>query len=259
MTYFTQNDHMALLSVEANRQGGEAGVQAVYQRMQELHRVLLPRLRKAGIDLHANVTVTKEVSNATTTCTPYSEVMTLSYMRSRSNAQIVENIMGRDALNSSGDIEAQRHPVIEIRLTPDSFVVEFVVSPDARCDQENIVGKISVQEHRVTLYKLLRNLGKNYRLGFWRGAHLDDDMHLRADQLPPAHVVFQWLDTFAAGRDWFRVGAWYTPESDELGKDQIVDTIFNHIKDLYAIHEFVSWTSNNNFRKFYERTVTGRH
>lgn len=257
MTYFTQAHHMALLSVEANRQGGETDVQAVNQRLQDLHRTLLPRLRKAGIDLHANVSVTEEVCNSTTTCTTHSEVMTLSYMRSRSKAQIVENIMGRDALNSSGDIEAHRHPVIEIRLTPDSFVVELVIAPDARCDQQNIVGKISVQEHRVSLYNLLRNLGENYRLGFWQGTHLDD-MHLIADQLPPAHVVSQWLDTFAAGRDWFRVGAWYQPENDALDTDQIADTIFKHIQDLYTIHEFVSWTSNNNFHKFYERAISGR-
>ena len=254
MTYFTKNDHLALLSSEANRQGGEAGLQRVFMRMHDLHRALQPRLRKLNIDLHTNGGMMNEVTNNTSSCNNNTEVMTLSYMRSRSQAKIVEGIMGRDELTTSGNIETHRHPVIELRLCPDGFVIEFLISPDAWYDQQNVVGKLTIYEQRLALYNILKNLSGDYRVGFWNGTHLDD-MHLSTQQLPPAHVTSQWMDTFAAGRDWFRVGMWFDPESPELDSDNIVETVISHIRELYNLYEFVSWNSNNNYHKFYKRAV----
>jgi len=254
MTYFSQNDHMALLSSEMNRQGGENGLQRVFMRMQDLHRDLQPRLRKLNIDLFTNAKMMEDVTTDTSACNTHSEVMTLSYMRSRTQAKVIEGIMGRDALNNSDTIEAQRHPVIELRMSPDGFAIEFLIAPDAWYDQQNVVGKLTVQEHRLALYNLLNNLSGDYRVGFWNGAHLDD-MHLSTEQLPPAHVMSQWLDTFAAGRDWFRVGIWYEPEAIELASENIVETVLTHIRELYALYEFVSWNSNNNYHNFYKRAV----
>lgn len=251
MTYFTRHDHLAMLSAEAGSLEAEGTLQRVYQQLVRLHKGIYPRLRKSGIELHANNNQGMLVSGHSAASTYPVQAMTLAYLRPQAKAHVVEGIMGRD---QTAPIEAHRHPVIELRLTSDGFVIELVVSPYAWCDQQNLIGKMTLDQHRNSLYSLLASFDADYTLGFWGGLHLDD-MHLTTEQLPPPRVLYEWLATFAAERDWLRVGVWYGIEDERLDADHIHSEVYDRIRDLYRLYDFIAWTSNNNFHSFYKRSL----
>lgn len=250
MTYFQPDDFNAVLTIET---GSTDEPQRVHHKLVKLHRELYPRLKQHGIDLHPNTGVPGGVSagsNATPFATP---AMTLTYMRATSEASVVERVMGREVTHA-GEINARLHPVLEIRIMPDSFAVECLVAPDAWYDQQNFAGKLSIHQHRIAFSRLLYAMEQQYCLGFWSGIYLND-MHLLTDRLPPAKILLEYMDTFAAGRDYIRVGKWYAPDDPLLDSANITGEILQRIKELYAIYDFILWTSNNNFHNFYNRAL----
>ena len=50
--------------------------------------------------------------------------------------------MGKESGAQTGDVDTYRHPVIELRLTPDQFAIELILSPYAWLDQQNLIGKL---------------------------------------------------------------------------------------------------------------------
>ena len=252
MTYFTRSDLLALASATANSTTADTELQRVYDRLFRLHHALHPRLRKAGIELYANVSKQGEVGFSSSSTPFATELMTLTYTRSHNQSRIIENIMGRDG---SEEIDTRCHPVIEVRLTQDHIAIELVLAPEAWHDQQNLAGKLTVDAQRTALYELLATLEGNYALGFWSGAYLDEDMHLTTESLPPEYIFHQWMDTFAAGRDWFRLGIWYKVEDDAIHSDNIVTELLNRIRELNRIYNFIAWNSNNDFHRFYQRNL----
>jgi hypothetical protein len=252
MTYFTQENFTALLSAQSGNLGSEAGLQSTYNRLIELHQALYPRLRKHGFNLHTDALPQSRVLAESVSTLMSEETLTISYTRSLNQAQAVESIMGRE-----DEIEPRRHPIIELRVTPYGFTIELIISPEAWCDQQNFVGKISIDQHRAAFSKLLAKLNGDYCFGFWGGTELSD-MHLNTGKMPPARIVTDWLNTFAAGRDYLRVGHWYEPSDPALNAENIVSEVFNRVRDLYTLYDFIAWTSNNNFHHFYSKAVAAR-
>lgn len=253
MTYFNRYDHHTLIALDGIY--SDDAIQHVYKRMVDLHQMLYRRLKANRIDLHPVPNLPGSVSN-TSAATPLEvPTFTLTYMRDPSEARDVEAFMGRDALSSPQSIEPHRHPVIELRLTPEHFAIELVISPSAWYDQQNFVGKLSVQHYRPEFYRLLADLDDEYKLGFWGGIHLND-MHLNTDHLPPMPVLFEFLDTFADRRDWIRIGRWYEPEDPHIHQDHIVDIAYDAVTKLHSLAAFIQWTSANNFHNFYKKLAT---
>lgn len=253
MAYFTYSDHKALLSADINTTGLDSGsLQGIYRRLHSLHKATDSRLHKHGVDLH--IAYAKGIAGQSVASSHDEVVMTLGYMRSPASARTVEGIMGRDGLGNTGGIDPRRHPVIEIRLTPHAFTIELVVSPHAWQDQQNFIGKMSVEEHRDTLFDMLHAFEGEYILGFWGGLNVDD-MHISTGHLPPARVLHEWIGTFSASRDYLRVGAWYDIEDERLDEERITAEIYHRVRELHELYEFLAWTSNNDFIKFYNRTL----
>jgi hypothetical protein len=162
---------------------------------------------------------------------------------------MVEHLMGIDG---SCMVNPYRHPVIELRVAPDHFAIELVLSPNAWWDQQNVVGKLELDRHRAGLRGLMRNMNGDYFFGFWEGTRLSD-MHLTTWQLTHGKVIEEWMATFADGQDWLRFGVWYEPEHPALSTDNIVNETFERLSELYSLYDFMLWTSNNNFHSFYEK------
>lgn len=248
MTYFTVAQHAALLSVDAGAQGFEAELQSAYHRLLDLHAHLYPRLRKHGFNLHTDAFPTA-VPMASVTSSAGEATLAMGFMRSQTQAQVIENRMGRE-----GEIDPRRHPVIELRLTPHSFAVELVVAPDAWLDQQNFYGKLMIDQHRSAFIKMLLKLQEDYSFGFWSGVE-QGDMHLSTRRMPQARILNEWLSTFAPGRDYLRLGRWYDLTDDTLSETSAVSEVFEHIRQFNAFYDFIAWTSNNNFIDFYERNL----
>lgn len=254
MSYFTTRDHQAVFSFQAASIEGVESFQRVYDRLQGLNKKLYPQLKQYHINLHPNPRTLSGVWRGSNTTHLEVDALTLSYMRNASQAISIEHLMGRDKITEPYQIMTQNHPAIEVRVTLDHLAIELVVPPTARQDQENIAGKLTIKQHQADFYKLITQLGKNYVIGFWNGIYRQEDLSFDTTQLPPRHIFFEFFNTFAAGRDWLRVGMWYPAEASELDEDQIVNTIYNHIRALYPVYTFLAWTSDNNFVSLYKKS-----
>jgi hypothetical protein len=254
MSYFGNGDYNSVLSLQlGNVNAGEA-IKGTRHLFDNLHHSLYPFIKKDGINLHPNPE-TPDGVGLKSVCVPFKlPVLTLTYTRSDSKARAVENMMGRNTLTNSVAIETHRHLVIELRLSPDYFTIELVMSPSAWYDQQNLTGLLTVEKHRERLYRILSDMAGDYFFGFWGGIHLDD-MHLNTVKLPSRKVLFQFLDTFAARRDWWRIGCWYKPQDPALHRETIVKEAIRTIGELYKVYDFILWKNTNNYISLYQKAA----
>lgn len=248
MSYFTSADYDALTATNS-----QASCHEVREKFLNLHFALRDKMRLQDWDLHPHSQKSQIVSHVTSATTAELDTtLTLAYFRPVEQAKVVESLMGLDHMSGATDIQPYRHPAIEVRLSPQQFVVELVVSPMAWWDQRNFIGKIELQRHQDALRHLLYRLDGDYRFGFWGGEELGD-MHLTTWQLLHGRVLGEWMDTFADGQDWLRLGVWYEPENSRLSENHIVHELTTRIGELYNVYEFLLWTSNNNYHDFYHK------
>ena len=160
--------------------------------------------------------------------------------------------MGREEAAAIGDISVRRHPIIEMRLSAEAFAIEMVLGPDARWDQTNLAGKLTIDRHNHELYNMLSRMDKSYAMGFWRGVHCND-MHLTTGQFYHPQIMDEWMSTFEPGQDWFRLGIWFTPDDERLQNSEFAEDVLEHIRALYQVYTMLSWASDNNFHAFYTR------
>ncbi len=250
MSYFFQGDHLALVNGQSI--SASADLEHTYSKFIDLHTTIHPRVRKHNLDLHPRWQKSSIVSQESAASMGKESTLVLTYFRSREQAEMVEKLMGKEHVSQTGNVDTYRHPVIELRLTPDEFAIELILSPYAWWDQQNLIGKLELPHHRSEFRELLSQMPHDYRFGFWDGIHLDD-MNLTIGQLLRGRFLDEWMDTFADGQDWLRVGKWYSPEDPALDSSNIHREIFNTIESLNNLYTFLLWTSNNNYHKFYER------
>ena len=227
-------------------------VQRITSKFMDLHTALLPRVRNHNLDLHPRWQKTSIVSQKSAASLDQSDSVVLTYFRSQEQAEMVERLMGKETIGVSKEVDTYCHPVIELRLTPEHFVIELVLSPKAWWDQQNFIGKLELPQHRATFRNLLRSLDRDYRLGFWGGTHLSD-MHLTVNHLLYGRVMDEWMNTFSDRQDWLRIGKWYSHEDQQLDDKVIQNEIFSAVQALYPLYNFILWTSNNNFHDFYQK------
>ncbi len=198
----------------------------------ELHQALAPRFRAHHITLELT-------SHTVSVASPNADASALIYMRPMQEARAVERMMGREGIS----IDIRRHPLIEIRPLGTGLVVEMLLTPDAWFYQQNFIGKLSIERHLSAFHKLISSLSEDFCLGFWQGLHLDE-MHLTPKFLNHRSVLEKWMSTYTDGRDYFRVGVW-SDTALELRRTLHI------LQQLCKIHDFIAWSSNNDFRVFY--------
>lgn len=248
--YFTEQDYRAVAESQSRDTSGNADLQRAYDKLLDLHNAVYPRIRNHNLDLHPRWQKTSIISRESAACLVQNPAMVLPYFRSREQAQIVERLMGCEPM--AAGVDTFRHPVIELRLTPSHFAVELVVSPYAWWDQQNLVGKLGLAQHRAAFYQLLAEVGRDCYFGFWQGTDLDR-MCLNSTELAHCRIVDAWMETFCDGQDWFRIGKWFDPTSPALDEDTVAAEVFNAVRVLNRLYSFLVWTSNNNFQSFYDR------
>lgn len=249
MSLFSQKNHSAVQDVSAGDQEYIPTAENAMQKLAQLHDVVYPQLTNNDLDLyppHKNSHVVFESASTST----QRGLMALQYMRSHTQAVRIERLMGRDETTNNG-VESRRHPVIEIRLTPEYLAVELILSPYAWWDQQNLVGKLTIDRHQANFFNLLKKLDEETCIGFWRGVKLDE-MHVKVGQLHRQHIWNEWVSTFDPGRDWFRVGRWYEPESEAISEANITNELITLIRGLHNLYADILWSSNNNYREFYD-------
>jgi hypothetical protein len=253
MSYFSPEDYAALELIEADPRDNDTALQTVANKLHNLHSTLYPRLRNHDLYLYPPAEKSQIVGEQSVTSVNNRAARAVTYFRPVPEARRVERLMGLEMSGPQASVEARRHPVIELRITPHGFTVELVLSPDAWWDQQNMVGKLSLQRHQQAFYDMLCELDDTACLGFWEGTHMDD-LHLTVAQLPLITIFEQWMDTFEDSQDWFRVGIWYQPQDEALLAANIADSLFASVKALHNLYVFILWTSNNNFRSFHHNS-----
>jgi hypothetical protein len=250
MTYFSQQDHAALSNLKAT----DGEFQQVYDRLYDLHRALYRRVRDHNYDLHPSSDSATLIADSAAFTADAQRALTLTYFRSFEQAHLVERLMGRDGLNAQTDIETHRHPTIELRVTPDHFAIEMVLSRYAWWDQQNFIGKLAIQRHRDTFRNIMQRIGGDFVVGFWDGPALGD-MHVTTRQLLRGNNLADWMSTFCDGQDSLRIGAWYDASDARLDPGLIVNEVMKRVTSLYNVYNFVLWTSNNDYHSFYRKAM----
>jgi hypothetical protein len=170
---------------------------------------------------------------------------TVTFHRPFEEAQNVEQLLGYEYPIS--ELNVRRHPVIELRRHKNGLVMEFILPPDAWWDQENFIGKLTINRHRQTFRQIIQKLSEDFCIGFWSGVNLDD-LVLNPFQASHSSVFDQWVSTFCCGQNWFRVGVWYD-EVDEV-TPELVAELFDKAQRLVRIYDFISWKGSNDYRAF---------
>lgn len=249
MTYFLIEDFSNLSNPSPDI------IAQLSEKLVSLHRDLFPQLRNYHLDLHLCVPNNRQIVTDISVASLKRDesVLCLHYGRANNQAVLVERRMGRDDVTAER-IEPQRHPIVEVRLTPKNLVLELIVTPEARLDQQNFSGKLTIERHRRAIYEAIQTLKGEYYLGFWRGLDLHE-MHLHAKQFRWTQLLNEWLSTFSAGSDWFRVGVWYMPDAPQLVSGALIEELTDQIRALYRLYAHILWTSDNNFVQFYKHTT----
>ena len=246
---FEPSDFEALKQDDA---GGKRDNTDARNKLLALHNAIYPQLRTHNLDLHLMFGDQSVITDHSATTLYAGDSLAVQYSRNRSQARMVERLMGREEAAAVGDISIRRHPIIEMRLSAEAFAIELVLGPDARWDQTNLAGKLSIDRHNHELYNLLSRMDKSYAMGFWRGVHCND-MHLTTGQFYHPQIMDEWLSTFEPGQDWFRLGIWFDPEDERLQDNDFAENVLEHIRALYQVYTMLRWASDNNFHAFYTR------
>ena len=215
-------------------------VRESYHRFEQIQPKLATALHQQDVALQTSGQQYDEQNNC------------VEYFRLDDEALLVERMMGRDQIKRS-DINADLHPHIEMRLTDEHLAIELVISTRAWVDQQNLAGKLTLPRHRDDFVRQLQGLGHGYYLGYWDGANLED-MHLQSSLFYRIRILNEWLYTFEPGRDTFRLGFWYSPETLLMDEASLIEELTEKFQALYGIYNFIAWRADNNYREFYDDT-----
>ncbi len=251
MAYFTQDDLHALNDAKGQPPEVGTALQGVYDKFRRLHTYLQAEFPKHDIFLDTYQSSRNAVGVQSCASSSSGGLLTAVYYRGETKAIVVERLMGWEIPGDNPTVDARRHPVIELRLTPSHYTIELLLTPDAWWDQRNLVGKLSVQRHSETFYNKLRDLDGEVCMGFWSGATLRD-MHITVQQVPWVKILTEWMNTFEAGKDFFRIGRWYTPDDHAIAADTITAETLRQVRALYALYSQILWSSDNNFHSFFK-------
>jgi hypothetical protein len=241
---------MSLFSQEAiNSFRDSSTLDPAREQLQALHKAIYDQLRLNNIDLNLIHSESHAVQEDSVSDVKSKQVLSVVYLRTRGQAVQVERLMGREEVANINSVEARRHPVIELRLSPEHFTVELLLSPDAWWDQQNLMGKLTVQRYKQDFYGILQGFDSRYCMGFWRGSHLSE-MHLSAKHFRHPRIMDEWISTFQPSADWFRLGTWYGLD-EEVMEATTAAEIAKQIRSLNQLYHHILWTSDNNFREFF--------
>src|SRR5262245_21110965 len=128
MVTFMGNDEKSLTGASS------PDTHLMYKRLETLYTAIQPRIRNHSLDLHPRWQKPLIISQESAAAIGGKDSLVLTYFRSREQAEMVEKLMGKDDVSVSGNVETYRHPVIELRHTPDYFTIELILSPYAWWD-----------------------------------------------------------------------------------------------------------------------------
>ncbi|MBL8134796.1 MAG: hypothetical protein JNL42_23250 [Anaerolineae bacterium] len=247
--YFSKAEHQSLHSrLSASDLPPSPHFRSIIERMNHLQFGLSRRLSMMGSDLQPSWERKLPVSTYSFASGGSIDGLAFAFSRPRAHAALIEKLMGRSA-NLAAAADPCRHPVLEVRLDADQFVVELIMSPLARWDQRNIAGKMRVERHREGFRSLLRSCPEDMIIGFWHGEALQDAF-LTSRQILRGRFLEEWFGTFAAEHEWLRIGVWRTPEHPNLAQDRILTEVFGAAAALARIYQFFAWSSENDFHSF---------
>ncbi|MCU0511546.1 MAG: hypothetical protein MUE40_03155 [Anaerolineae bacterium] len=181
-------------------------------------------------------------------------VAALVYRRSYARSAAIERLMGREPAGSAAG--PPPHPALEIRTTPLSFAIEFIVPVSAWWDAENLAGKWSLPRCRQQFYHLLAGLPAAGCIGFWAGVE-QQGLHWPLAARRATRHLDDWLSTYAPGSEAFRAGQWYPADDPALTAADFPARVLHTLRALHRLYWFATWTSDNHFRDFYRRPAPG--
>jgi len=222
----------------------------VRDKFLELHRVLYPEIRRRGWDLHPHWHRPNIVSTWYIGRVEQIWFMKLRYLRSYKQVKLVESMMGVPRPLDYTETLYTKHPMMDVRIDSQFLAIELLVTEWAWWDAQNFKAKVERHEvHRNEFVRILEGLGNDYVFGGWPDTSKPELLTTAAD-LADEERLLEWLAEFEPGRDWLRLGIWYSdPEDYRLTRGRIVDEIIHRFGQLYPVYKFLLWDPDNDFRR----------
>lgn len=247
--FFTQEDHATFTENKVTSSRYDKERCKIRDKFLALHDALYPEMRRIGLALYPHWHSPNIVSTWYVGRIEQIWFMKLRYLRSRSEVQAIEEMMGVPKLLDYSETQYTKHPMIDIRIDSDYLAIELLVTDKAWLDAQNF--KKKVEQHKAErqhLIHLLRNLGHDYIFGGWPDTSKPELIKTAAD-LANEERLLAWVSQFDPGYNWLRLGIWYTDYEDfRLTTGRIVEEVLYRFKQLYPVYQFLLWTPDNNFR-----------
>ncbi|MBN2393906.1 MAG: hypothetical protein JXR84_24445 [Anaerolineae bacterium] len=247
--FFAQEDHAVFTSSKVTSSRYDKERQQIRDKLLALHDVLYPEMKREGLALYPHWHPPNIVSTWYIGRIEQIWFMKLRYLRSSTEVQAVEEMMGVPKLLDYSETQYTKHPMMDIRIDSEYLAIELLVTDKAWLDAQNFKRKLEKHKaERQHFIRILQSLGHDYIFGGWPDTSKPEFIETAADLADEGRLL-DWLSRFDPGYDWLRLGIWYTECEDfRLTTGRIVEEVLYRFRQLYPVYQFLLWTSDNDFR-----------
>lgn len=249
--YFTSSDYAVFQSGLAGNAEYDGERQRVHDKLDALHKMIYPEVRRRKWDLHPHWMSQWLISAyRLSPATQRIDFMTLRY----SKAETTIKLMKKKFIEDFGSFYA--NAMIAARVDHEGFAIELFVSEKAWVDGQNLKVRLADgAEQRGALRSMLADLGGEYTFKlsqFFRseeGRGYREVVRAKASRLVNVGMLNSTMEKYTPGRHDLRLGIYYEPDDKRISQDQIAEEILMRLEQLYPAYAFLSWSPKNDYRK----------
>lgn len=249
--YFTPNDYAVFEPGLAGNAEYDGERQRVHDKLEALHKIIYPAIRRAKWDLHPHwmsqwLISAYRISPATQRI----DFMTLRY----SKAETTIKLMKKKFIEDFGSFYA--NAMVAMRVDRDGFAIELFVSEKAWVDGQNFKVRLGDgAEQRGALRSMLADLGGEYTFKLSQFFRSDEErgyrevLRAKASRLVNVGMLNSTIEKYTPGRHDLRLGIYYEPDDKRISQENIAAEILTRLEQLYPVYAFLSWSPKNDYRK----------
>jgi hypothetical protein len=250
--FFSPPDYAVFEQGLANSAEYDGERQRVHNKLESLHELLYPEIRRRKWDLHPHwmkqwLISAYRISPATQRI----DFMTLRY----SKAETTIKLMKKTFIEDFGSFYA--NAMLAMRVDREGFAIELFISEKAWLDGQNFKARLAADaKERGALRSMLADLGGDYivRLSMFERSEevrwsYREVVRAKASRLVNVGMLNSTMEKYMPGRHDLRLGVYYEPNDKRLSVDNLADEILKRLEQLYPVYAFLSWSPKNDFRK----------
>ncbi len=251
-SYFSLNEHAVFEQGIARSAEYDGERERVHDKLEALHKVIYPEIRRRKWDLHPHWMPQWLISPfRLSPATQRIDFMTLRY----SKAETTIKLMKKKFIEDFGSFYA--NAMVAARIDREGFAIELFVSEKAWVDGQNLKLRLADgAEQRGALRSMLADLGGEHTLRLSQFVQSEEErwvyrevLRAKASRLVNVGMLNSTMEKYTPGRHDLHLGIYYEPDDPRLSKDNIAEEILKRLEQLYPVYAFLSWSPKNDYRK----------